>query len=73
MVIVTFFSDTRNAPCSWRQDSLEGGGQTGAGPVGLLDTQSFLQQTFKYSHVPGIGWDGKMVGSTGNLGQSSKR
>lgn len=55
-----------------RQDSLEGGGQTGAGPVGLMDTQSFLQQTFKYSHVPGIGWDGKVVGSTGNLGQSSK-
>lgn len=39
----------------------------------ILDTQSFLQQTFKYSHVPGIGWDGKVVGSTGNLGQSSKR
>lgn len=56
-----------------RQDSLEGGGQTGADPVGLLDTHSFLPQTFKCPHVPGIGWDGKAVGSTGVLGQSGKR
>lgn len=41
--------------------------------MGLLDTYSFLQQTFKCPHVPGIGWDGKAVGSTGILGQSSKR
>lgn len=56
-----------------RQDSLEGGGQTGADPVGLLDTQSFLKQTLKCPHVPGIGWDGRIVGSTGILGQSNKR
>lgn len=43
----------------------EGGGQSGAGPVGLLDMQSFLQQTFKCSQVPCIGWDGKLLAVQG--------